>query len=500
MTIHLATEAQAEEKENVQKTIYKTKSSESFDDKVKALSGSLKVDLALTYAFLLDSNLEDPRVAKLTQPGLQKMVALRLTQLMPQWCFPCGGNLFYFKRGEAPLVECRRCKRGACSDCYGQECIRQLTKFRYLCKECDDIVHEDMGEDRLLPSDFDKAWAKKNAGKKIAVQEKEIPENVKEVTKDKADEATLKEAAVRPSQKDLFEDTVEEIASDESEPEDEEAILQRHKNKTLLEKRRDEKKQKQKDDKDSKKKETVCPHLKKGRCHYGLSGRRHNKQNRDHDEKQCRNEKRCECPFTHPLVCGKLLRNGTGRNGCKEGTGCNKLHPQICQHSAKGVCHVFECKLGLHIQGTNTKEAREKDKREKDEDRRGHRRKGVGEAGARPAPEDPYLPDPGQPKALPRVLGQQHQQTPALAGTPAPAPTPTPAPLPGLGQAGLNQETASFLGQLLLGELLRRMQQEVTPAPREMEGRQEVRMESRQEVPSLNLEALLRSLTLPQQH
>ena len=194
----------------------------------------------------------------------------------------------------------------------------------------------------------------------------------------------------------------------------------------------------------------------------------------------------CECPFSHPLVCGKLLRNGSRRNGCNEETEWSKLHPKICPHSSKGVCHIIGCQLGLHIQGTNTKEAREKDKRGREEKREPERKRGAGGAGGRPVPQDPPLPTPGQPQLLPRVLGQQHQYQQA-----APAPGPTPAPAPALGQAGLNQETASFLGELLLGELLRRMQQDTSPSPK---------AESRQEVPSLSLEALLRGLTLPQQN
>ena len=247
MTIHLATEATAEDKDNVQKTIYKTKSSDSFDDKVKALSGSLKVDLALTYAFLLDSNIDDSRVAKLTQPGLLKMIALRLTQLMPQRCFPCRDQLFYFKRGEAPLVECRRCKRGACPECYSQEAVRHLTNFRYLCKECDEIVHDDMGEGRLMAADFDKAWAKRNPEKNGA-EENKTTEKEDEAPKNKDNAATVQndKSPERPSQKDLFAESVEEIASDESEAEDEDTILQRQKNKKLLEKKRDEKKLKKK--------------------------------------------------------------------------------------------------------------------------------------------------------------------------------------------------------------------------------------------------------------
>ena len=49
----------------------------------------------------------------------------------------------------------------------------------------------------------------------------------------------------------------------------------------------------------------ICHHFKKARCHHGLSG----KQSFGGVEK---------CPFRHPQICGKLLRNGDhGRGGCK---------------------------------------------------------------------------------------------------------------------------------------------------------------------------------------
>ena len=70
MFIHLSTEARVENKESIEKAIYKMKSADSFDDKVKSLRGFLKADLALTYAFLLNTTTEDKRVTKLTQPGL----------------------------------------------------------------------------------------------------------------------------------------------------------------------------------------------------------------------------------------------------------------------------------------------------------------------------------------------------------------------------------------------------------------------------------------------
>ena len=96
MMINLGTETNAEGRENVQKTILRMKSADSFQDKVKSLSGVLKTDLVQTFAFLLATDIEDARVIKLTMPGLHKMIALRVFQLMPQVCFPvCKGALFW---------------------------------------------------------------------------------------------------------------------------------------------------------------------------------------------------------------------------------------------------------------------------------------------------------------------------------------------------------------------------------------------------------------------
>ena len=79
---------------NVEKTIYKMKSTMDFKEKVKALGGVTKDDLAHTYAFLIDSTIDDSNVAQLKQEGLKKMISLRIYQLMPQFCFTHNGKLF----------------------------------------------------------------------------------------------------------------------------------------------------------------------------------------------------------------------------------------------------------------------------------------------------------------------------------------------------------------------------------------------------------------------
>ena len=63
---------------------------------------------------------------------------------------------------------------------------------------------------------------------------------------------------------------------------------------------------------------------------------------------------------------------------------------------------MFECKLRLHIQGTNTKEAHEKHNKEREEERLG--RGGVSAA------QNPPLPDPQHQQNLQRVMGQHQEQ------------------------------------------------------------------------------------------
>ena len=215
------------------------------------------------------------------------------------------------------------------------------------------------------------------------------------------------------------------------------------------------------------KNKTVCSHLKKGKCFHGISGRRHHKE-------------KTECPFYHPRVCDRLLRHGTGPRGCKTDSNCLKLHPRMCPFSLKGVCLDPKCSLGLHVQGTNTKEARAKSTANKETNQNTKPVQNRKEPRAEVA-ENPPLPLPALPGALGRVLGQPG---PRLAAT---SPAPALSPVPGLGQ---DDVTASFLGQLLLKELLRTLQ-----------GREEIKkIKEVKEVKEVNpqpnlLQLLLKSLS-----
>ena len=101
---------------------------------------------------------------------------------------------------------------------------------------------------------------------------------------------------------------------------------------------------------------------------------------------------------------------------------------------------------------------------------------------------NPALPPSQQPQNIPRVLGQERNQASSWAEAASTAPRVSPEVSAPAAVPGIGQDTASFLGQLLLGELLKRMQKEVTPSP----------VSSVQSKPTISLETLLRALTQQQ--
>ena len=105
----------------------------------------------------------------------------------------------------------------------------------------------------------------------------------------------------------------------------------------------------------------ICHHFKKARCHHGLSG----KQSFGGVEK---------CPFRHPQICGKLLRNGDhGRGGCRgQPDGCTKYHQvKMCFSSMNTrKCAHKECKNGYHVKGTVIQQKDEKEAEKKDVEQR----------------------------------------------------------------------------------------------------------------------------------
>ena len=370
----------------------------SFDWNVRSLQqGCSRQDLKQFYAFLLAAKEEDERVTSLNLSGLRKMVVFRLTQLMPQACVPCKGKTFYYGREEQAVVSCRRCQKTACRTCYPMEEISKVDElqrkgWRYMCKECDEEVERHTGLERLNQEDFRKD-AKKIAKAGASLEELVAPSTSGE-KKDEV-EAVVDDDGDNSEEEDLEDDTIfGEKASQVQEK---------------AKKPKEKKEVGTKTKSDDEKKKMNCPHLKKGRCFFGLSGKK-------------QHEGKSECPYLHRRVCERLLKHGDrGDRGCKRGNECPKLHVKMCPHSLQGVCMVHGCTAGLHVSGTNTREARtreeEKKKRGEEERWRGEERRGGererggeerrGGAGSGRGGQMPSLPPTGRPDQLRRVLGRQ---------------------------------------------------------------------------------------------
>ena len=217
-----------------------------------------------------------------------------------------------------------------------------------------------------------------------------------------------------------------------------------------------------------------CPHLRRGKCNFGLTGRK------KVDGKVC--------PFKHPRVYEALLNHGTnGKLGCKgRNSGCGKFHPKFCNFSLnKGVCYDKDCKRGLHVRGTNTRAARAKAEEGNKEGKQ------VGEGYRHQSRMDPELPTPRQPGLLPKILGQQQQvqqlpqqqfQQPQQQ-VQQPQQQSQQQPQQQLPQTA--DQTAAFLGQLLIQGLFQCLQPKASSPQQE-------------KTPNLNLEQLVKFLSLSQ--
>ena len=330
------------ENPDIAETIYLVKDSNSWEANYKSLNNQSKDKLAKTYAFLMSyDSVEDEEVPRLNRDGLRTMVLHRLTQLMPEQCQICIKTYFY-ETTDKPMVCCQRCGRGACSECYPAT-LGAGKSFFYLCKDCEVNVSSEIGLKGLEPN--------KHLLKKTKTTKKKVAELDKapeEVTEKGADESCV---FLQDVEEVTVEETVEKEAIQE-EPEGEEGEEIAGGRTFAKQPKRGYKKKEEVKDK-------VCPHLKKGHCHYSLSGRKpYNGVS--------------QCPFLHPVTCPKLLNNGSkGKYGC-DGTKCGKFHPKMCPVSLKFIRCVPGCKQGFHVR-SNSRAMQEK-RREEETKRRSRRR------------------------------------------------------------------------------------------------------------------------------
>ena len=187
MLVYLRHHAKGEE--DIEKTVFKVKMNQTWDESYKALNEQSREKLAKTFAYL--KNLEDAKeeeVAKLSKDGLRVMVLPRLQELMPELCQPCHKTHFY-ERTETPMVCCVRCNKGACRDCY-QSNPGAGRSFYYLCSTCEKFVSTNIGDKALTSNHLLKKpkVSKKKPAAKETLEESTKPEAEEEVEEEEVEE------------------------------------------------------------------------------------------------------------------------------------------------------------------------------------------------------------------------------------------------------------------------------------------------------------------------
>ena len=318
----LGTEAKREGKDRVAETILSVKYGKGHEQQVRSLKGK-KEELVSTYAYLINKDEKDEEVACLKPEGLKLMIIHRLTTLMPFQCGKCLRD-YCQERQENSKVTCLRCDQPACPYCFPDPVGQDLV---YLCQPSKKVVKDDLGVNRLEEKHFLKSSLKR---KEVVT----LDENSDEEYENVEDDEELDE---NPSQNDREREEAEGIENDYVPP------GWRKK----LPKKDSGKREKVESQTTSPK---VCIHHKKGRCKFGLSG----KKRIDGEWKKC--------PFAHPRVCEKLLTNGDrGKFGCRGN--CGKFHPKMCYSSmnSRRCPHGKECRNGYHVRNTVTAAGNEND-------------------------------------------------------------------------------------------------------------------------------------------
>ena len=321
----LATEAKSEGLDDVSHIIYQVKAGEEPEENLKALVRfkAKKEVWAATYAFLLNCEKKDEEVSMLNLDGLRLMILHRLRTLMPKECGKCLKNHTQ-DRQDRPKVICLRCDHPACPECFSEPV--DLNTWVYVCQPCQKVVKDDLGVGRLEDKHFMKSKKKKK--EVITLAENEDEEELEEDEGDEDEEEKEEEEGGEDKQPESESEETEGIET---------AFLPAGWKKRGFKK--DARKPGSGEKMDEKKK--ICIHHRKGRCKFGLSG----KKRIDGEWKKC--------PFEHPRVCEKLLNNGDrGKFGCKGD--CKKLHPKMCFSSlnSKKCPYDRDCRNGYHVRGT----------------------------------------------------------------------------------------------------------------------------------------------------
>ena len=269
----------------------------------------------------------------MNKEGLKKMMIWRIFQISAEQCKSCH-KVVHLKREEEYLVSCWECGKGACKDCYPTDMGKN---WKYLCTLCMDTIGNLRGFQALRP-DVDLL--------KVKTKRKEKGSSPPPAEVLLIDEADAEEPAGDIDDSCVFTDGAVEAGEEEHEEVDVDDpqnafVMPVERRGYLGKKSRDT-------GVNTKEKSQICSHFLRGRCRWGMSGKR--PLNTGGGRVQTSDE----CQYEHPRVCSKLLNHGDSKNtrwGC-DGSTCKKAHPKMCTSSMNSRMCWKSCDKGWHVKGT----------------------------------------------------------------------------------------------------------------------------------------------------
>ena len=333
--IYLHDEAKKEDQE-IATIIYAVKIDNDLKKNYSSLHKYSRELLAKTYAWLMKVEVDNEEIVQMNKEGLKKMMVWRIFQITAEQCRTCH-KVVHLQRKEEYLVTCWECGKGACKDCYPSD-ISGGKNWRYLCSGCLDIIGNLRGFQALKSEvDLYKVKPKKRPKKtvEIQVEDEENPPNDK-------DEETPADNNDPGDDSCVFTEGVDTPNENPEVDDPRNAFVERVERRGFLGKKLNDTGEK------STKKTKTCSHFLRGRCKFGMSGRRPSKG----VEKEAGVND--ECPYEHPRVCSKLLNHGDNKHskfGC-DGISCKKAHPTMCTSSMYSRQCWKLCDKGWHVKGT----------------------------------------------------------------------------------------------------------------------------------------------------
>ena len=333
--IHLHDEAKKEDQE-MATVIYVLKINNDYKKNYSSLHKFSRELLAKTYAWLMKVGVDNEEIAQMNKEGLKKMMVWRISQITAEQCRSCH-KVVHLQRKEEYLVTCWECGKGACKDCYPAD-LSGGKNWRYLCSCCLDTTENLRGFQALKPdADLYKVKPKKKPkqtdANNVEVEDDSPNDKEEDNPANNDDSCVFTEGVEKPNEQPVVEVDVDDPRTAFVEPVDRRGFLG--------------KKSKDTGEKDNRKTKT-CSHFLRGRCKFGMSGRRPRKEV---EKEPGVND---ECPYEHPRVCSKLLNHGDSNHskfGCN-GSSCKKAHPTMCTTSMHSRQCWKLCDKGWHVKGT----------------------------------------------------------------------------------------------------------------------------------------------------